>query len=517
MLVAIVLFSGLIRATISVEREWIGYDEANYLMIGRNAGAGLGYVQTALGQYQSKFHLLSIFAPAAVSKIVGDEFLASKLIFVGSGMLTVALVAGLGGALFGPSTGLIAGAMTAVAPALTTLTAPSISHSLFNPFFIAGLWLAWNAALKGRLSLAFAAGLSIGVCWWARADGLLVAPMVAFFLFTGGWLLTRTRSSWANTAAFSATFGLGYWLYSLAVKTVSSGGATPHGPLFDFLLYPPQCIPSRDLATYGSFLELALGEPRCIAQKIVENIDQLPATLFTWTGFPLVLLPLLGAAIVGRPKWNRGCVATYGLLALAVLPLAAYLPFYYETRYVSCYAAVAFIACAQGALVIGDRLRPRWGRVGRLAPALLTVAFLLATTAVHIPRLSGMAGLEYVEAGNWIDQHAEKDAIVWTSQSEVAFFARRPWTYPPSQASVVDHIAGLGSQLLLVVDERNFSKKNPTWARLVGAERPDWLEVVFRSSVPGPSLTIYQVSPSILLEAASSNRRRSSADRPPGA
>jgi len=495
-LLAIVLLSGLFRAVISFDREWVGYDEANYLMIGRNATAGLGYVQSPLSDYRPKFHVLSFMAPQAVAAVVGDELLASKLLFVLSGMLTVAFVAGLGANLFRPHEGLVAAGFTAVAPVMTTLAGPSISHSIFNPFFVAGLWAAWLAARRGSGLLAAASGLLIGLSWWARADGLLVAPCLALFLLAGGTLLAGPRRSIVNTVSFSASFGVAYWLYAWTVRFISGGASRSHGPLFDFLLYPPTCNPNRPLTSYSSMLELAMHEPNCVAQKIFENLDTVPAVLFTWTGLPLVLLPLLGAALAAEPRYTKKIGAAYLLLVASVLPLLGYLPFYFhETRYVGPYAAVTFIWCARGALGLGGRLRPRWGQLGFLLPSLATIGFLLLTTLAHVPRLRGISGPEYVEAGKWIEENSSPETTIWTTQAEVAFFAHRAWIYPPPITEAQEFRRNLDGELLVVADQRNFFSKEPTWRALESPEDLDWLEAVFRSSVDGPGLTVYRVIP----------------------
>ncbi len=57
-LLLIVLSGGVVRTAISVHREWIGYDEASYLLIARNAAEGEGFVQSELAGYAAKFHPL---------------------------------------------------------------------------------------------------------------------------------------------------------------------------------------------------------------------------------------------------------------------------------------------------------------------------------------------------------------------------------------------------------------------------------------------------------------------------
>ncbi len=94
----------------------------------------------------------------------------------------------------------------AVAPALTSLLASSISHTLFLPFFIGGCWLAWEAAEQDRFWMALLGGIAIGLCWWARADGLLVVPTLVVFLLIGSYLLSGPKAALKNTVAFLLGF-----------------------------------------------------------------------------------------------------------------------------------------------------------------------------------------------------------------------------------------------------------------------------------------------------------------------
>lgn len=463
-------------------------------MIGRNAEAGHGYVQSVLSPYAPKFHCLSFLLPQLLTRIVGDPLLASNLIFIVFGMVTTALIGLLAATIFGTRVGLMAATLTAVAPVQTSLLAESISHSLFLPAFFGGLWLAWIAAQKAKPLLALASGLAIGVCWWARADGLLVAPVIAIFLLVGGALFSGLRRSIGLTVSYSVAFGAVYGLYAAFVNAVSGGISKAHGPLFDFLVYPPACEPTRDLNTYESFLELALAEPHCIIEKVVENAQIAPDVLFTWTGFPFVMLPLIGAAWVSESHWDRRTFGAHFILALAILPIAFYLPFHYaETRYVAPYAAVAFIWCACGLIALGERLKPVLGSFGYFLPSLAVTTLLLIITILHVPRLEALGGASYAEAGKWIDQNAGSRAVVWTSQSEVAYFSRRPWTYPPTPDDTEEWHRFSGEEVLLVVDELHFFDKNPPWMELLSRDSTQGLEALFTTKSQTHSVTIYRV------------------------
>jgi hypothetical protein len=499
---AIIAGALVVRLAVNLNRNWVGYDEANYLMIARNAEAGVGYVQSALAVYASKFHCLPFLIPRILGPLFGDYLTSSKFLYLVLGPVTVGLTIGLGSRLFTVRVGLGAGALCAVAPVLTSLLASSLTHSLFIPAYIGALWLAWVATEEERPGLAVAAGAAVGLGWWARADGLLAVPMMTLFLLAGGVILSKWRRAVLNAVGFLGAFGFLYALYAVFVGRISGGVSEPHGPLFDFLLYLPEGEACRDLGTYASFGQLVLHEPRCVLQAMVENAKAAPAVLLAWSGFPVLLLPLVGAGWVAE-RYDRRIIAAHLLILLGIAPLALYLPFYYkETRYVAPYAVLGFVWCALGLEVVRARVSNVLGRIAGWGPAILVVGLLLCITVLHVPRLRAIAGLEYDEVGRWVSRHTEQDAILWTSQSQVAFFAERPWTYPPVPGVVEDWRSYQATEVFLVVDDRHFFEKNAGWSEiLTTAERSGGLSRLFTARHGGLEAVVYRVEPPFL-EAA---------------
>ena len=494
-LIVIALVGMCFRTWIVAHREWLGYDESNYLMIGRSVSAGLGYVQSALTPYYAKFHLLPIIVPRWLALALQDELLASNVLFVILGGATVGLTGILGQSLFTSRVGLLSAAMAAIAPPLTSLMATSISHSLYLPLLVSALIAAWASVRDYRPILAALAGVLVGFCWWARADGLLAAIFFVPMLLVSGTLLTGPRKAVKLTLLFALAFGVIYASYALAVSRVSGGASIPHGPLFDFLQYPPSCESSRPLDSYESFLRVVVAEPRCVWQKVLDNLDAIPGILFTWTGFPVVLMPLIGAAVMGEPRFDRAVIAAYSLLLFAMVPLAGYLPFYYqETRYVAPYSVPFLIWCARGALLLGDRLDLR-GRLQwhRMAPGALAVGFLFSVSLVHTPQIRSASGPEYVGAGRWLAENSEPEAIVWTTQSQVAFYSHRAWRYPPHEleSDLLSHTSGPST--FVVVDQRGFFQQRPHWGSLEAVEAHPRLEVVYRDGFEDFEIEVFRV------------------------
>ena len=493
LLAAVLALALLLRLWLAADREWIGYDEANYLMIAQNARADHGWVQSPLTEYHPKFHLLSFLVPGALGVLIGDDLLASKLLFVLLGTLAVFLVALLGKRLFSAPVGIGAAAFAAVAPVLTSLLGASISHTLYLPLMLAGAIWAWDSASGGGVKPAALSGLAIALGWWARADGLIAAPATIAFLIVGTLLMGSRKLAWQAPAAFAVAFGALYVLYDRTVIWLSGGAAQAHNPIYDFLLDPIDCSPSRPLHEYSSMFELALAEPQCILARVSDNAELVPEVFFTWTGFPLLLLPLIGAAMVDEMRPSRETLAAHALLLIAMTPLLAYLPFYLkETRYMAPYAAIAFLWCSLGLLSIGRRLEPHVGRWGGRAMVLACALGLLAITMVHKGRMSSIGGREYVEAGNWISANTPESTIVWTSQSQLAYYAHRPWLYPPRASELTEWPRD--RQILLAVDGRNFADKNSVhWKSLI--EAPDSALSLLHTTRGGddPAVRIYRV------------------------
>ncbi|RMD59048.1 hypothetical protein D6833_12080, partial [Candidatus Parcubacteria bacterium] len=229
-------------------------------MIARNARDGFGFVQSTLAHYHPKFHPLS-FLTVLAGNWVADELFLSKVIFVLGGVLTVALAAKLAERLFDRPTALLTAYIIAVAPVTTTLLQASISHSLYLPLYVGALLFLWNATLHGSSFSAAIAGALVGLSWWARPDGLLVFPFLGIFLLGGVWSRYDVRTSLRTCASFGGSFLALYAAYICLVEYISAGATVAHGPLFDFLSKPLPCVPSRDPASYSSFLSFVVHEP----------------------------------------------------------------------------------------------------------------------------------------------------------------------------------------------------------------------------------------------------------------
>jgi hypothetical protein len=235
---------------------------------------------------------------------------------------------------------------------------------------------------------------------------------------------------------------------------------------------------------------------------MVENAKAAPSILLAWTGFPMLLLPLVGAGWVAE-RYDRRVIAAHLLVLLGILPLSLYLPFYYkETRYVAPYAVLGFAWCALGLEAVRARASEVFGRLAGWVPTILLVCFLLSITVLHMPRLRAIAGPEYREIGRWVAQNTAPDAVLWTSQSQVAYFAERPWTYAPVPGDVAAWGPYATREVFLVIDDRHFFEKNAGWAEVLPlAERSGGLTRVFAARQGDLEAVVYRVGPGLFSTA----------------
>jgi len=144
---------------------------------------------------------------------------------------TAALVARLGTRLFGKRIGLTAGFVYALWPGMIFLCGSHMSEPLFNLLLVAALLLIVNAAGADSLRVArfMAAGLCLGATALVKAEPLVAAPGIVFYLWRtrrGGVDFTRTTATLLLvTAAVLAPWSVrNYVHFDRFIPTAASGG-----------------------------------------------------------------------------------------------------------------------------------------------------------------------------------------------------------------------------------------------------------------------------------------------------
>jgi len=133
-----------------------------------------------------------------------DHFFA-RLLLAGVGTLACGLVAVIGRELFGPRIGMMAAAITAIAPSLIGFSVLLLSETLFATAALVSLWCMVRlvaahsrGAGRGRLfSWAAWVGIAIGVAVYVRPSWLLFAPLFGMLLVVS---LAKRRQLWEGAA-----------------------------------------------------------------------------------------------------------------------------------------------------------------------------------------------------------------------------------------------------------------------------------------------------------------------------
>ncbi len=160
---------------------------------------------------------------AKALSIPEKEHLVARILMAGVGTLACGLVGWLGRMLFDTPTGLLAAAITAIAPPLIGFSVILLSETLFAATLVASLLcmarlisLSGREAAFGRLAFwAALTGLAIGVSVYVRPSWLLAA--VCFAALFGGWL-GRRRPLWQGVAVAAIVLAFTYgsllpWAY----------------------------------------------------------------------------------------------------------------------------------------------------------------------------------------------------------------------------------------------------------------------------------------------------------------
>jgi len=165
---------------------------------------------------------------AGVFLITGPSFIAVKVAVLVLWMLTTALVYLLGRRLGGRSVGLVAGALVAVAPALTVYAMRASSEHLFIPLLLTVCLLVVTTDGKTpSVRRATLAGLFLGLAILVRSTGILLPLVIPL------WLLLRrpARESWraAVTMSVVSVLVLTPWMARNAVVMHTYGLSTNGG------------------------------------------------------------------------------------------------------------------------------------------------------------------------------------------------------------------------------------------------------------------------------------------------
>lgn len=190
---------------------------------------------------------------------IAGEF-AARLPSAFAGIVTVAAVMGLAGALGGPRTALLAGVMAAVSPQMTAFSATAFTDPLLVMFGT----LSLMAAARGQ---TVASGVLIAAAFASKQQAVLIAPLAVLLLPS-----RMARRRFALGAAAGVILLL-IWDAARPEVSIFAVAADNNNPYR--WIVPPSEWPAR-AAQWGRYLSTAFGPPLLTALICIAALLPLP-------------------------------------------------------------------------------------------------------------------------------------------------------------------------------------------------------------------------------------------------
>jgi hypothetical protein len=502
----------------------VKWDEAGYLVLGRNLLAGQGY--TTWREPETIFPPLYPIVAALLDRLVGDPEQASNVAYVVFGALLPLAVLLLGRRLYDARTAWVAAGLTALAPALnvSVLYWGSMTEPLYCALLYGGMAALLAGLQDGRTRPLAIAGALVGLAYLVRPEA--VVWLGTFTLFGVAWLARERglglRRALAALAPFPLAFAVvaapyvGYLHTQTGTWTLTgkTGVTWDIGPAvvqdaaaLDRLIMGLNergevrwYAPWRSSAGDG-LLAIAVRDPRGVARRVVDNAISARQKLLDDI-FPLALVPLVVVGLVAVP-WDRRRLWREGFVVAGLVPLAAFLPFHVESRFLVPALPLLLLWTARGALALGPWLAATLARLANPAAARRHGAWAsatlpVATAALVLVALTPLAigsGLRnstifgHREAGRWLHAHAPGEARVMARELGIALYAGRQRVPSPNAEwpEVLAYARAHGAHYL-VVDDWELRHLRPQLGFLLEREVPE-LERVFSAQDPAGRLT----------------------------
>ncbi|MCZ6601474.1 MAG: glycosyltransferase family 39 protein, partial [Planctomycetota bacterium] len=196
----IVLAAAAVRGVVWGLTLIIGADGPAFLEIA--ALFGKGEVEAAIG-HPTHYHP---FYPALVSlasRWIESPQCAGEAVSFFFGVLTPIPLFFLARRFTGDAVALAAATILAAHPIAARLSVDLKSDSTYAFLFVCSVWLSWETITGRHKAIAFLAGLSAGLAYLTRPEGLGV------ILVAAPWLLLEKKEGWGKRLALAGTLLLG--------------------------------------------------------------------------------------------------------------------------------------------------------------------------------------------------------------------------------------------------------------------------------------------------------------------
>jgi hypothetical protein len=347
--------------------------------------------------------------PAAIALaglVLPGRELPGRAVSMLAGLALVVLVFRLARRGASPWAAALAAALVALHPLLAVYSGPIMTESTFLALLVAAL-----LALEQDHPLA--AGLTLGVSYLVRPEGLVAAAGAMLFGRLGG----RGTARLAAGFALIAVSYVGYLSWERGVFTLTPKEALLHAPAargsLEWRVGSPSQVASERPPTLAERMREAA--PGIYARYLPRLGHHLARLIEAWP-WPLLILSLVG--LVARP----GPVAA-PLLQLLVIPMLVVAP---EARFAMLYVPSLAVLAAVGAEACVTRAA-RWRRAAAPATAVAALAGVVwvwsgpaAWLALHFD--DGPMP-EMRAAGAWLRANGSPGDVVMDRKAYVPFFA----------------------------------------------------------------------------------------------
>jgi 4-amino-4-deoxy-L-arabinose transferase-like glycosyltransferase len=552
------LVAFLLRLILTRTGRVVWGDEPFYLWLGRNWATGKGY--SFIGHADVHHGPLYPWLAGLLYLVTHDLQLSSEILYMALGSLLVVPMYAIGLEVYDRRVGLAAAALTAVFPALSA----AVLHwgSLTEPAYMlcvyAGLWAGLlmlrpafprdregsGAGPRADPWWAYPlAGLAFGLAYLTRPEAIGYWVIVAGFVV----LLRVFRRLWSwrtlglgllYALAFGVAFGpyayytrqhTGSWMVSEKVGVAYlTGIGLAHGDTaaFDKATWG---LDSTGLETFFfssesynvSMLGLIRADPRTFATVLYLNASRFVRVLIDWTLFPYVMLPLVVLGLFAR-GWDRERTLKEAYLVASMLPVASFVLFFIQARYLVAVIPVLILWMAGGLVEFSDWLigtvvelrspparagagegRPywhlprRWRGVLEVGPvAIVAVGLLLIQPrVVSLVTDTGSVRWEHRTVGEYLRARLSRDTVLMSRYPAIAFHADTRWIPTPNASwpEILNYARHKGVRYW-AIDERELRYRPQLKDLVMGGQVPPELKLYYEDASGGERLVVYALS-----------------------
>ena len=529
----LILLAAAVRVWLSSAARVVWGDEPFYLWLGRNWLTGQGYSFTG---YSDVHHApLYPLLTGLFYLLTHDMALSSRLCYILFGAALGLPIYAIARELYDRRAGVIALLLLAFYPALTasvlywgTLTEPPYYFFIYTGLYAALLalrqkWAPWSY---------LAAGMCFALAYLTRPEAiahlLIIGVVLAFIPLLERRLFTRRAL--VGLALYGLGFALFFFPYAYYTFQHTGSWMVSEKAGVTFIT----CIglssgdtAAFDLATWGldgtglevfffsresynvSMLDYILAFPAEFAQLVYRNVITFFTSLVSLRLFPFFLLPFVTLAL-WREAWSKERAKGELLLLASLLPVAGFLIFFIQDRYIATLLPTLILWLAVGLRDVGDWLAETWRNLRQrgLAPwwratlLALPVAAALVICLALLPRTlanvtsSGSFRQAHRTVGEWLGKGlAAPETVIMSRYPALAFHAGAKWVPTPNAEwqDILPYARHKGVDLF-IVDERETTELRPQLDFLVRLENlPPELEVLRVDESEPERLVVFRV------------------------